>query len=134
MSGPSNGLPSSNLVITGWSLHRIGIVSILFLLLTTGVACSGAAKLINQLLPESVGQTARKSFGTDYKIIIGCTVKNRGAEGSVTGSARLENGGSWVKEAEIDRLENETRMVTLEFPEPTLLSAGLRGCRYVCGT
>ena len=121
-------------MITGWSLHRIGIVSILFLLLTTGAACSGAAKLINQPLPEIVGQTARESFGTDYKIIIECTVKNRGAEGSVTVSARLENGGSWVKEAEIDLLEGETRMVTLEFPEATLLSAGLRGYRYVCGT
>ena len=61
-------------------------------------------------------------------------MKNRGAEGSVTVSARLENGGSWVKEAEIDLLEDKPRMVTLEFPEATLLSAGLRGYRYVCGT
>ena len=55
-------------------------------------------------------------------------MKNSGAEGSVTVSARLENGGSWVKEAELDLL------VALEFPEATLLSAGLRGYRYVCGT
>ena len=121
-------------MITGWSLHRIGIISILFLLLTTGVACSGGARLINQPVPEIVGQTARESFGTDYKILIECTVKNRGAEGSVTVSARLENGGPCIKEAELDLLEDETRMVTLEFPEATLLSAGLRGYRYVCGT
>jgi hypothetical protein len=65
-------------------MHRIGIVSILFLLFAGGVACSGAAKLLNQPLPEIVGQTARESFGTDYKVLIDCTVRNSGAEGRVT--------------------------------------------------
>ncbi len=111
----------------------VAIATTLVVLFALGVGCSGAAKLINQPLPEIVGQTARENFGTDYKILIDCTVKNSGAEGSVTVSARLENGGFWVKETELDLLEDETHTVTLEFPEATLLSAGLRGYRYVCG-
>jgi hypothetical protein len=115
-------------------MHRIALGAGLIVLIVLAVACSGAAKLLNEPLPEIVGQTARESFGTDYKILIDCTVKNNGADGLVTVKAQLRNGGSWVKEAEIDMLEDETRMVTLEFPEATLLGTGVRGYRYFCGT
>ena len=106
----------------------------MIVLFAMGVGCAGAAKFLNQPLPEIVGQTARESFGADYKILVDCTVENTGAEGAVTVFAqlRIDENRFWIKEADLDLSEDEIRMVTVEFPEATLLDEGLTGYRYDC--
>jgi len=94
----------------------------------------GCATLSNQPRPEIVGVTARESFGFDYKVFVDCTVKNNGTTGTITVQANLSNGGRWKKERTLAIAEGATELVTLEFPEATLLGTGLSGYRYNCST
>lgn len=108
------------------------ILLLIFLVLAALISCQTIAKVLKQPLPEIIGTTARESFGFDYQVHVDCTVRNNGASGQVTIFAELRKGGYWKKEETIFLPENESRMVTLTFSEPTFLSGGLTSGSYSC--
>ena len=110
-------------------------LSIGLLLMVISIGCSSVAKVIRQPLPEIVGTTASSgSPGFDYTVWVKCTIRNSGADGSITVIAELRNGGFWRKRETVFIAANSERQVTLAFPEATFLSTGLNGYRYTCST
>jgi hypothetical protein len=104
-------------------------------LLALAVGCEQAAKITRTPLPEVVGQTARDgSPGFNYTVWVDCTIRNNGASGNIEVQASLTGGGSWTKRETVYVEEDGEKMVTLAFPEVTLLGGGLGGFEYVCGS
>ena len=84
-------------------------------------------------LPEVVGLTARDgSPDFDYTIYVDCTVRNAGGSGQVEVVAELRNGGYWKKRETLRLVSHKEEQVTLTFPEPEFLAAGLDGYQYNC--
>jgi len=104
----------------------LGLIALLFLGITA-VGCG-----VFGPKPEIVGQNVREGMGfLDYKLLVDCTVRNRGSDGSVTVFAELRSGGQWKKERTIFLAEGATEKVTFTFSEATLFGGGF-SANYNC--
>lgn len=115
-------------------MGRVGRIT-LAVVIVLGLAAVAltACNVVNPPKPEIVGQTARDgSPDFDYTIYVQCTVRNNGGDGQIEVVATLSGGGSWTKRQSVHVSSDQERMVTLTFPEPEFLSAGLGGYRYGC--
>lgn len=114
-------------------MGRAGRVTISVVVVGLAVAVLTACNVTNPPKPEIVGQTARSgSPGFDYTIWVDCTIRNNGGNGQFEVAARLNAGGSWTKRQTVSVSSGQERMVTLTFPEPEFLSAGLGSAQYQC--
>ena len=116
-------------------MNNSAFVAAILLMLVLLAGCEGAAKALNRPVPEIVGTTASSgSPGFDYTVYVDCTVSNNGADGTITVTAELRNGGFWKKQQQLMLAEDTEKLVRFDFPEAKLLNAGLDGYRYACGT
>ncbi len=108
--------------------RTVGLITLLLVLLVAA-ACDSSPS------PEIVVSTSRdggiRSF--DYTVWVDCTVRNNGEEGTVTVIGELISGDEfWKKRESFFLSKGEERLVTLAFPEATLLDEGLGSYEYQC--
>ena len=114
-------------------LRRWFLVYSLLALLAATLACGAASGLLKRTNPELTAVFARDGWvDGDYTVWVDCTIRNNGAAGEVLVKARLENGAVWKKQRTIRLDEAGVMVVTLAFPEATLLPVGIGGYMYTC--
>ena len=106
----------------------MAILAALVLVGVVGVAlgCQAGAD------PEIVETVARDGLADmDHTVWVDCTVRNRGASGSIAVFAELLNGGYWKARQVVDIAEDGEKMVTFAFPD-ALGESGFGAYRHKC--